>query len=156
MRFHPTTRVGQLIEASAPDETASTSRENTHGVLFVEVCDSTEKTPEQVGDITHYLRIEMLCKHRDKLLMIKNTRDGFLLVYEDRAASFETAERILEFQSGRGEQFEDLRARNPLHYVRRHETDPVAHQSRPVPEHRGMPAEGFGDMAHPVSQFKFN
>ena len=110
LAISPYDKNGQVVAAPSPDETASTSRENTHGVLLVDLCDSTEKTPEQVGNITQYLRIEMLRKHRDKLLMIKNTGDGFLLVYEDPGAAFETAERILEYQNNRGAQFDfDLR-----------------------------------------------
>lgn len=101
---------GQLIDAPEPDDTASATRANTHGVLLVDLCDSTEKTPEQVGTITQHLRIELLRKHRDKLLMIKNTWDGFLLVYENPGSAFESAERVLRFQNAKGAQFDfDLR-----------------------------------------------
>lgn len=96
---------GQLIDAPEPNDTASATRANTHGVLLVDLCDSTEKTPEQVGTITQHLRIELLRKHRDKLLMIKNTGDGFLLVYENPGSAFESAERVLRFQNAKGAQF---------------------------------------------------
>lgn len=101
---------GELVAVKAHDDASSRAPAAAHGVCLVDLCDSTEKTPAQVGNITQSLRIEMLRKNRDKLLLIKNTGDGFLLVYETPLAAFETAERALRFQKQRGAQFDfDLR-----------------------------------------------
>lgn len=93
--------------AASGDET----QQLLHGVCLVDICDSTEKTPEEVGNITKYLRIKMLKKNSNKLLLIKNTGDGFLLVYEDAASALETAVAVLDYQQEHGPEFGfDLRA----------------------------------------------
>ena len=94
---------GNLVKHTreADDHTESI----VHGICLVDICDSTEKTPDQVGNITQFLRIEILKRNRDKLLLIKNTGDGFLLIYEDTACALDTAARVLQFQNDRGREY---------------------------------------------------
>jgi|TARA_B110000008_G_scaffold37276_1_gene33931 pSer/pThr/pTyr-binding forkhead associated (FHA) protein len=108
--INPYDEAGEELRQSRRGDTLVSTESNLHGICLVDICDSTEKTPDEVGVITQFLRIGMLKKNRDKLLMIKNTGDGFLLVYEDARCVVETARAVLHYQGERGvEQGFDLR-----------------------------------------------
>jgi class 3 adenylate cyclase len=102
LTISPYDKDGALIGTAANVDTTTDSI--THGICLVDVCDSTEKTPEQVANITQALRIDMLRKNRGSLLLIKNTGDGFLLIYEDPVCALETALHVLNYQNLHGKE----------------------------------------------------
>ena len=80
-------------------------QEGKHGICLVDICDSVEIGIKQVESITQAIRNCILKRDHRNILLLKNTGDGYLIVYDAFLAAVHATERLLRWQSSRHNTF---------------------------------------------------
>ncbi len=101
----PCDHQGFLIQEEAL-KTFTGTHENismSHGICLVDICDSMEIELEEVNHISQILRATIIGREQEKLLLLKNTGDGYLAVFDSGLPAVSAAKRLLHWQASSNE-----------------------------------------------------
>lgn len=101
----PCDNKGQLLEERTMKTfTGLTDKlDMSHGVCFVDICDSMEIELEEVNHISQMLRSTIIGHDQEKLLLLKHMGDGYLAVFDSCLPTISAVKRLLNWQANSNE-----------------------------------------------------